>query len=322
MKKTRPWLYVVLSILLILVFFVSLAAGSTVLDPGMIFVPGSPDSLILFSIRLPRTAAAALAGLALALSGLLVQSATGNPLASSNIIGINSGAGFAVMLILSLAPSMFGILPLAAFSGALASALLVFLISGCVSSLSSASSLILSGVAVNAFFNALISIVTNLDPDAVSGYSAFSAGGFALVSWSDLVIPSILILLASASSFLMTGAMDALLLGDEIASSLGYRPRKVRIMLMALSCLLAASAVSFCGLLGFVGLVTPHIARFLTGGKSVSLISVCALAGPVLVMLADLLGRTLFAPSELPAGIFMALLGVPFFIVLLLRRRR
>ena len=91
---------------------------------------------------------------------------------------------------------------------------------------------------------------------------------------------------------------------------------------MALSCLLAASAVSFCGLLGFVGLVTPHIARFLTGGKSVSLISVCALAGPVLVMLADLLGRTLFAPSELPAGIFMALLGVPFFIILLLRRRR
>ena len=310
------------SFLLVLSIVLCLAAGSTELDWSKAFKAGTVDNIILFTIRLPRVLAAALAGLAFAISGLLLQVASANALASPNIIGVNSGAGFAVLLFLCFLPQHYALLPLVSFLGAVTASLAVFALSALSSRMPSSSSLILAGVAVNALFNAAISTLSSLESEVMSSYSAFSVGGFASVQASAIVVPGIIIAVASATALPLGHILDVMRLGDEIASSLGYRPMRLRLFLTALSCLLAASAVSFAGLLGFVGLVTPHLAGFITGGGGKRTLALSALIGPTLVLLADLLGRTAVAPGELPAGIFMAALGVPCFIFLLLRRSR
>lgn len=307
---------------LLAIFFLSLFIGSVSIDVSRLFTLGSVDNIVFFSLRLPRVLAAFLSGLAFSLSGLLIQRATGNGLSSPNIIGINSGAGAFVLLFLSLFPNMFSLLPLVAFLGSLLAVSMVFLISSLTSRVSSSLSLILAGVAVNALFNAFISTIGSLDPDVMASYSSFSIGGFAGVYASMLKIPAIIIIISLLIAFALTRRMDVIMLGDEIASSMGYRPARIRILLIAVASLLAAAAVTFSGLLGFVGLVTPHIASFLTAGKSRRTLVLSALIGPSLVMLSDLASRTIISPSELPAGVFMALIGVPFFIFLLLRRDR
>lgn len=314
-------LTLILSIVaLLIIFFVSLFVGSIPLDIPELLTAGSVSNIVFFSIRLPRVFAALLSGLAFSVSGLLIQRATGNGLSSPNIIGVNSGAGASVLLFLSLAPDMFAILPLVAFLGAIISVSIVFLISALTKRVSSSVSLILSGVAANALFNAVISTISSLDPETMASYSAFSIGGFSGIYSSMLRVPALLIIISIALSFLLSDRMDVISLGDEIASSMGYRPLGIRILLIAIASLLAASAVTFSGLLGFVGLVTPHAASFLTSGNSRRTLILSSLIGPSLVMLSDLVGRTIISPSELPAGVFMAIIGVPFFIFLLLRR--
>ena len=305
---------------LLIIFSVSLLVGSIPLNIPDLLTAGSVSNIVFFSIRLPRVFAALLSGLAFSVSGLLIQRATGNGLSSPNIIGVNSGAGASVLLFLSLAPDMFAILPLAAFLGAIISVSIVFLISSLTKRVSSSISLILSGVAVNALFNAVISTISSLDPETMASYSAFSIGGFSGIYSSMLRVPALLIIISIALSFLLSDRMDVISLGDEIASSMGYRPLGIRILLIAIASLLAASAVTFSGLLGFAGLVTPHAASFLTSGNSRRTLILSSLIGPSLVMLSDLAGRTIISPSELPAGVFMAIIGVPFFIFLLLRR--
>lgn len=313
---------IVLSLLLALMTVISLFTGSVPLDLSSITDAGSAENIIFFSLRLPRVCACLLAGFALALSGFMLQSASSNDLASGNIIGINAGAGFAVLLFLVFFPDLFHLLPFAAFSGALMACALVFIISAFTKSIGSSGSLILSGVAVNALFNALISTLSSLFPDVMSSYSSFSVGGFASVYASSLIVPSLLICAGGILCFSLSSVMNIIRLGDEITSSMGYRPFKIRIILASAAALLASSAVSFAGLLGFVGLVIPHLARFLSGGESLRSLVISALAGPLLVLSADLLARTVISPGELPAGIFLSITGVPFLIFLLVRRKR
>ena len=317
-----------LSLLLLIVFDIiaftlSMLMGSVPVDFIEAFNDSSSISgVILFSVRFPRTIACFFAGVAFAISGTLLQAATGNDLASPNIIGLNSGAGFAVLLFLSVFPFCFDILPVVAFLGGMLALVIVFLISSFIGRVSSSHSIILAGIAVNALFNAFISVISSLDPDVLSTYSSFSVGGFASVNASMLCLPRFLIAIAVIVSFFLSRLMDIIMLGDEIASSMGYRPMIIRIIVVAIAALLAASAVTFSGLLGFVGLVTPHIARMLGGGESRKTLSLSLFAGPFLVLLSDILARTVIRPSELPAGIFMAIIGVPFFIALLIRRAR
>lgn len=313
---------VILFVALMAMTFVSLSLGSTRVDPSRVFQEGSVDAVIVFDIRLPRTLAAIMAGAAFSVAGLLIQTASSNALASPNIIGVNSGAGFAVLVFLSFFPQLYRLLPLAAFVGALVAVSLVFLISSATRRMTSSSSLILSGIAVNALFNALISTLASLDPDVMGTYSAFSVGGFASVGMDQLAPAAIIMAGCLVAVLPLAHVMDIVRLSDEIASSLGYRPQRIRIILMALACLMAASAVSFAGLLGFVGLVVPHVASFLCPGGSRRTLTLSLLAGPVLVLAADFLGRMVMRPSELPAGVFMAMVGVPFFIFLLTRRSR
>ena len=313
---------VVLSLLLAMMTVISLFTGSVPIDLSSIPDAGSAENIIFFSLRLPRVCACLLAGFALALSGFMLQSASSNDLASGNIIGINAGAGFAVLLFLVFFPDLFHLLPFAAFAGALMACALVFIISAFTKSIGSSGSLILSGVAVNALFNALISTLSSLFPDVMSSYSSFSVGGFASVYASSLIVPSLLICAGGILCFSLSPVMNIIRLGDEITSSMGYRPFRIRIILASAAALLASSAVSFAGLLGFVGLVIPHLARFLSGGESLRSLVISALAGPLLVLSADLLARTVISPGELPAGIFLSITGVPFLIFLLVRRKR
>lgn len=313
---------IVLSLLLAVMTAISLFTGSVPLDLSSIPDAGSAENIIFFSLRLPRVCACLLAGFALALSGFMLQSASSNDLASGNIIGINAGAGFAVLLFLVFFPDLFHLLPFAAFAGALMSCALVFIISAFTKSIGSSGSLILSGVAVNALFNALISTLSSLFPDVMSSYSSFSIGGFASVYASSLIVPSFLICAGGILCFSLSPVMNIIRLGDEITSSMGYRPFRIRIILASAAALLASSAVSFAGLLGFVGLVIPHLARFLSGGEALRSLVISALAGPLLVLSADLLARTVISPGELPAGIFLSITGVPFLIFLLVRRKR
>lgn len=278
---------------------------------------GENSLLIITSLRLPRTLGAILAGAALAVSGLLLQTSTGNDLTAPNIVGINSGAGFLVMLLLCFLPELSYILPFAAFVGAGAAALLVLGLSRD----RSRTALVLAGVAVGALFGAGISFLSLLYPEALASYTAFSVGGLSGVYFEDIALPSVIILIFLAVAFAITPRLNLLTLGDDMAASMGVRVRRLRTVSVIVSAILASAAVSYIGLVGFVGLIIPHLCRRLVGVDNRVLLPLSAILGGVLVTVADILSRVLFAPTELPCGILISALGAPFFLFLLLARR-
>lgn len=302
----------------------SLCMGPVVVPLGDILrvftgeLAGTTQASIILLARLPRTCGCLLAGMALAVSGAIIQGVLNNPLAAPNIIGVNSGAGLAVALFSALAPaSPFA--PLAAFFGALSGVLLVLLIAEKTGA--SRITLVLAGVAVSSMFSAGIDAVVTFVPDALNGYSDFRIGGLSNLSM-DRIVPAFWVICAAmALTLLLSNEMDILMLGTETAQSLGLPARPLRLLLLALAAALAGAAVSFAGLLGFVGIIVPHIMRRLTGEGSLSLLIGSALGGAGLLTFCDLLARLLFAPYQLPVGIVLSLIGGPFFIWLLLRQR-
>lgn len=280
---------------------------------------GTPQAQIVLYSRLPRTCGCLLAGMALAVSGVIIQSVLHNPLAAPNVIGVNSGAGLMVALCCAAAPTAIWAVPLAAFAGALAGALLVFFTAQRTGA--SRITLVLSGIALSGMFSAGIDAVVTVFPDALNGYSDFRIGSFENLSLSRIAPAFWVILAAMAAVLVLSGEMDILALGDETARSLGLPVGKLRIILLALAAALAGSAVSFAGLLGFVGLVVPHMMRRLVGEESLPLLFTSAFGGAALVTLCDLGARTLFAPYVLPVGILLSVLGGGFFLWLLTRRK-
>ncbi len=314
-----------LLLLLLAVLLLALRLGSASLS-GTAFWGGlfrkegfQTESLILYELRLPRILGGILAGIGLSVSGVLLQGITGNDLAGPNIIGINAGAGFAAILTLYLFPAHILWLPLGAFLGAFLATLLIIGIAGRL--FESRATVILVGVAVTALLNAGISLISLLDPDVLATYNHFSIGGLAGVLPQKLIVPAVIILLALTLTLLFAQKIDVLCLGDALAASLGVRVRPLRMLCLLLASASAAAVVSYAGLLGFVGLIVPHLARRLSGGSIRRQLCYATPLGALLVLLSDLLGRILFAPSELPVGILLAFLGAPFFFYLLLRRK-
>jgi len=277
-------------------------------------------SIILWQVRLPRVTAGVLAGIGLSTAGALLQSVTGNELASPSIIGINSGAGLAVILVLTLAPTAGGMLPPAAFLGAFGAAAVILLVSGKLGS--SKTNTVLIGIAITTLLNAAISFLSLLDEGILAQYNHFTVGSLKGIHMADLLLPTAFIFASFAAAMALSARLAVLSLGDAAASALGIRVKQLRIAVMACAAGCAAAVVSFAGLLGFVGLVVPHIAKRLVGQQPARLLPASALLGAIVVVLADLLGRTLFAPSELPVGILMSLIGAPYFLILLCRRKR
>lgn len=314
-----------MGILLLLSVLSGLALGSAGLSPSVLLDtllhPEShyTEAVILWSLRLPRVLAGLLGGIGLAVSGVLLQIVTNNAMASPNIVGVNAGAGFAVMLLSCCWPAAWVLRPLAAFIGGFGAALLILALSR--RSQRGRNTLILAGLACNALLNAGISLLSLLYPDQFTNYRSFSIGGLSGIQMSDLCIPAMLILFCFFAAMLLSRRIGLLYLGDTAAHSLGVRVGLLRIVCLVLASASAASVVSYAGLLGFVGLIVPHIARKLVGERTERLLPVSALGGAILLILSDTLGRILFAPTEVPVGILMAFLGAPFFLYLLLHRR-
>lgn len=324
-KPHKARLLALLAALVLLAALGGLCLGAVSVPPGDVVRAllgggaGTAESRIVLYARLPRTCGCLLAGAALAVSGAVIQGVLNNPLAAPNIIGVNSGAGLAAALCCAAAPTAVALVPFAAFLGALAGVLLVLFIAERTGA--ARITLVLAGVAVSSMFSAGIDAVVTFVPQALNGYSDFRIGGVAGLAMSRVVPAFWVILAALALVFLLAGELDILLLGTETARSLGLPAKRLRLVLLALAAALAGAAVSFAGLLGFVGLIVPHIMRRLLGEESLPLLLGSALGGAALLTGCDLLARLLFAPYELPVGIVLALAGGPFFIWLLLRQR-
>lgn len=283
------------------------------------------ESIIIYHVRLPRALAAALAGVGLSLSGAVLQLVTGNDLAAPSIIGINSGAGLGAIIFLSFAPLGLGfggnaLLQIFSFAFAFMTTIIVLFLAERVGK--GKSSVILAGVAVNAVFNAAISFVSLLDTDVLSSYNSFSIGGFAACEYSQLLIPTAVIFVSLALLLIFHRPINLLSLGYGTAQILGVNVKMVRTGAIIIASALAAASVSFAGLIGFVGLVAPHIAKRLVGYDFSKCAVMSALVGATVTTLADLLGRILVPPTEIPVGIMMAAVGAPFFIILLCKGRR
>lgn len=310
----------------IIAAFCALAFGSAKLSLGEVVEGlfrvsgGGTVASIIHAVRLPRCLAALLAGVGLATSGALLQSATGNPLAGPNIIGVNAGAGFSMVLIGCLFPLSYRLMPLAAAVGAFGCTALIALLAAKAGG--ERVTIVLAGVAISTLFSAGISMIRMIFPDISIDYAYFSIGGVSGVSLKQLAVPSMIIFSCVIAAFCVAQRLDLLLLGDDAAAGLGVRTKALRTFALLLSGASAAAAVSFAGLLGFVGLMSPHIARRLLGSERIRLVlPVSVMIGGALTVTSDLVGRVAFAPSEVPAGVFLAILGVPFFLTLLVGKR-
>lgn len=314
----------VLAVVLVLAAGLSVLAGSSGVGAGELasFLSGTLDDpaarSIIGNIRLPRALAAVLAGGAFAVAGALVQGALDNPLASPNVIGVNAGAGFAVLAASAALPAFSRWLPFAAFAGSLATCWAILAISGKCGS--SKIAVVLAGMAMTSVFGAGMNAILVFFPDAYVGSSSFIVGGLSGLKLSDLALPSVLIAFGVVAAIRSGRLLNVLSLGDESAHSLGVRVGAARAFVLSVAAVLAGAAVSFAGLIGFVGLMVPHLCRSLFGHDNTFVIPACGLAGGLLVLLCDTVSRCAFAPYELPVGILLAAIGGPFFLCLLLRK--
>lgn len=314
MKIQRRSLYFIGAGLFVILFLISTFAGII----GREFT--ETVRLILFKIRIPRTVAALVCGAALSVSGLILQTTLNNTLASPGIIGINSGAGFFVLVVSLIFP--FGALArcLGAFTGAVLAVLIVYFISEKAGV--SKTTLILAGVAVSSLMSAGIDVVITLHPEIVADKVAFNLGGFQNISISSLYFAIPVIVAGLAILIFLSGGIDLFALGDETAYGLGLNVRACRIAAILISGILAGCAVSICGLLGFVGLIIPNFVRLADKANTRSNIFMCIILGADFLMFCDLIARFLFYPYELPVGLFLSCLGSPFFIWMLIRKKK
>ena len=283
----------------------------------------NPDyEFVVNTLRLPRTLVAWSVGMALAIAGTLTQGITRNPLAAPGIIGVNAGAALAAVSLIVVFPTApIAILPPAAFGGALTVAVLIYLLAW--KGGSSPIRLILVGVGFSLIAGALTNLmVTFGNIYDVSQALVWLAGSVYGRSWAQVVAFMPWLIGFGSVSLLLSRDLNALQLGDDLARSLGSRLEWQRAWLLLSSVALAGSAVATAGSIGFVGLMAPHIARQLVGPSHQGLLPVAALTGGMVVVVADLIGRLLFAPIELPCGIITAIVGAPYFLYLLIRTRR
>ncbi|MCD8553501.1 MAG: iron ABC transporter permease [Seleniivibrio sp.] len=306
-------------------FVVSVITGTVDISMGdmaRIFTGVQTDGMyhVLMNIRLPRIITGAFVGVNLALSGAILQAVLKNPLADPGIVGVTAGAGLFAMAVMILLPSFTHMVPPAAFAGALVTSLVIYFLAydGGAHPLR----LILAGVALAAFLGAFMSCLTVLYSDRVQGTVNWMAGSLSGKSWIHvkMILPYTLLGLFGAG----VGAkyLNILMLGDDVARGLGLSVERIKFLLTMLAALLAASAVSVAGLLGFVGLIVPHITRLIIGSDNRFLIPFSAVFGGIIVIFADTAARVVFAPYELPVGVVMAFVGAPFFLYLLSRSSR
>lgn len=318
--KPMPWITPLLMVLFVALFFISLGVGSS----GVSFSsfteaftnPESSAHTIIMYLRMPRVAGCILAGVALAIAGMILQTMLNNSLASPGIVGINSGAGLAVVLSALIFPGSTLVQTISTFLGAFCSALLIYGIARV--SGASRGKLILAGVAISRLFSALIDTVVLIEPSVVLDRVTFQLGTMTKSTLDTLTFAGPIIAVGIILALILSRNIGLLTFGDDMATSMGMNVKRFRFLCLLAVAFLSAGAVCFAGLLSFLGLIVPHIVRRLIGTDSYfRLTCVSALFGAVLTMLCDLLARVIFMPYEIPVGVIMSVLGVPFFLFLL-----
>ncbi|VXD04649.1 Iron complex transport system permease protein [Pseudomonas sp. 8Z] len=282
----------------------------------------SGQDSIVWQLRAPRVLLGALVGAGLALVGTVLQAVTRNPLADPHLLGVSSGAAFGAVIVVLYLGEFAGLLslPLAAFVGALASMLLVLAIASRGGRLES-DRLLLAGVAVSFVMMAASNLLLYLgNPHAASSVLFWMLGGLGLARWELLWLPAVCLALAMIVLLGLGRALNALMAGEQSAVSLGLEPRRVRLLVFVVASLLTGVLVSLSGAIGFVGLMLPHVARFLVGAEHRRVLPVAALLGALFLVWVDVAARTWLAPQDLPIGIVTAAIGGVFFVALLRRR--
>lgn len=304
-----------------------LAANTGAMSLSLRTLMGLPlnDGLwqVWLTVRLPRVLLAVVVGCALASSGAVMQGLFRNPLADPGLLGISSGAALAVALTIVMPFSLPPLLTLyshmiSAFVGSLAISLIVFTLSRFGHG--GLSRLLLAGIAINALCGAAVGVLTYISDDQqLRQFSLWSMGSLGQAQWPTLAVASSLILPACIATFFMSRRLNILQLGEEDAHYLGVNVRRTQLQLLLLSALLVGAAVAVSGVIGFIGLVIPHLLRMRIGADHRWLLPGSAMAGACLLLLADTLARTLVAPAEMPVGLITSIIGGPYFLWLILR---
>lgn len=325
--------------ILVLAALVAIGAGSVPVPPGAaaaividhlpfvdlnVAYPATWDTIV-WQLRLPRIVLAALVGAALAISGGTYQGLFRNPLADPYLIGVAGGAGLGatIVLITSVPASIggFSLLPIAAFAGATAAVTAAYLVSRRADGVS-LTTLILAGVAISSLaagFTGLLMIRASPDVRPLLGWLF---GGLVGAGWPQVRIVLPYLLVGAAGMIAYGRVLNVMQVDEDEARQLGVNVERTKVVLIVLATLTTAAAVSVSGLIGFVGLIAPHAVRLLWGGDHRVLLPLSALVGATFLILADLAARTVASPSELPVGLITAMCGAPFFLYLLMRRRR
>ena len=317
-----------LLITLALAVVASLGIGARPLSAAhllhLLFAPnGSPDAVVLWELRLPRTLLGLLVGAALGLAGALMQALTRNPLADPGLLGINAGAAFAVVAGLSLvglddAPTRLA----CALLGAALAAGLVYLLGGSAPARGQPLRLILAGIALSVSLNACTGIITLFDSAVFDSYRFWAVGALSGQTPGGALTILPLLLIGLLLGLPLGGRLNALALGDDLGRALGARPGQLRLLAFVAIVLLCGAATAVAGPIGFLGLVVPHALRLLVGADWRWILALAPLAGANLLLLADTLGRRVALPGELEAGIVCALLGTPVLLALIIRSAR
>ena len=317
--------YVIVSLILLTIVLFALFSGNGAIGTGeiikVIFGGGSESQrLIVFDIRLPRIIAALFSGAALSASGFILQNNLNNTIASPGLLGINNGAGLFVLISALVFPYRAGIKCIMAFAGALTVTAFVWLLSYRAGM--SKTSVILSGVAISAVCVSIIDVIISLKPETVADKAAFQLGGFAGVPATsvNIAVPVIAVILIAA--FIISPSMDIMALGDETASGLGLNIKRYRGLMLLCASVLAGAAVSMCGLISFVGLIVPNIIRMFYREKARGGLILCVISGAAFLLFCDTLSRLLVFPYELPCGLLLSVIGAPFLIRLLIKKRK
>jgi len=322
-SKNRIYFGVLLIALLCLLAF-GIMCGSVNIplkDVFNVLISGDQTSLtaiIIRTVRLPRVIAGLLVGMGLGTAGVILQGVMNNSLASPNTIGVNSGAGFFVMLSMLIFPQNLVLKPIMAFMGALLTSIVILVLAYYAEK--SRITIVLAGITISSFLSAGMNMIKILDTDISVNAIQFMIGTLSGVTMKSLLYPSIGIVFSVVISCVIAKALNILALGDGVANSVGLNASLYRIVFVILASVLAGAVVSFAGLIGFVGLIVPHVCRYFFGNDARILIPASSFMGAVFVLLSDLAGRVLFAPYELPAGIILSLAGGPFFLYLLIRK--
>jgi len=315
--------------LLVVAIVVSIAVGSREIPLDVVWQTlvgrapaGSTDAVVILDSRLPRTTIAVAAGIGLAVSGALIQAVTRNPLADPGILGVTSGSAFAV----AMAVGVLGITAVQgylwfAFGGALAATVIVYLIGSTGREGSSPVRLTLAGVALGAVLSGIVTAMLLADPRGFAAMRAWESGSLAGRGW-DGIVPVLPFLGAGVVLALaISRSLNAIALGDDLAVSLGARVTLVRSLAIVAVSLLAGGATAIAGPIAFVGLMVPHVARWIVGPDQRWIVAFALLLGPILLLFADVVGRVVLRPGELPAGIVTAVLGAPVLIALVRRQK-